>query len=57
MPETSGKRREKKPEGEDLALLEQIQQVSPEAGVQFLEYLVLQRRSTVSHMSGQLNIS
>jgi len=45
MPETTGKRREK-PE-EDLALLEEITKADPAAGMQFLEYLVLQRRSTV----------
>ncbi|KIM35684.1 hypothetical protein M413DRAFT_326838 [Hebeloma cylindrosporum] len=40
----TGKRRER-PE-EDLALLEQIQESNPTAGAQYLEYLVLQRRST-----------
>ena len=45
MPETTGKRRER-PE-EDLALLEEITKAGPAAGMQFLEYLVLQRRSTV----------
>jgi vacuolar protein sorting-associated protein 3 len=39
------KRRER-PE-EDLELLEQIREVNPVAGMQFLEYLVLQKRSTV----------
>ena len=45
MPETTGKRRER-PE-EDLALLEEITKADPAAGMQFLEYLVLQRRSMV----------
>jgi hypothetical protein len=45
MPKDSGKRRER-PE-EDLALLEQIKDANEEAGAQYLEYLVLQRRSTV----------
>lgn len=45
MPKDSGKRRER-PE-EDLALLEQIMAANEEAGAQYLEYLVLQRRSTV----------
>lgn len=46
MPKDSGKRRER-PE-EDIALLEQIQEANPAAGAQYLEYLVLQRRSSVS---------
>jgi len=45
MSRDMGKRRER-PE-EDLELLEQIRDVDPVAGVQFLEYLVLQKRSTV----------
>lgn len=45
MPRDAGKRREK-PE-EDIALLEQIQEANPAAGTQYLEYLVLQRRTTV----------
>ena len=45
MTRDTGKRRER-PE-EDIALLEQIQDVSPAAAVRYLEYLVLQRRSTV----------
>jgi hypothetical protein len=49
MPKDSGKRRER-PE-EDIALLEQIQDASPAAGAQYLEYLVLQRRSSVSNSS------
>ncbi|KAH9478601.1 Transforming growth factor-beta receptor-associated protein 1 [Psilocybe cubensis] len=44
MPRDIGKRREK-PE-EDIALLEEIQKADPAAGVQYLEYLVLQRWST-----------
>lgn len=46
MPRDAGKKRER-PE-EDIAMLEQIQEANPVAGVQYLEYLVLQRRSTVS---------
>lgn len=45
MPKDNGKRRER-PE-EDIALLEQIQDANPSAAAQYLEYLVLQRRSTV----------
>lgn len=45
MPRDSGKRREKA--DEDIALLEQIQGANPAAAVRYLEYLVLQRRSTV----------
>lgn len=48
MPKDTGKRRER-PE-EDLVLLEKIKGANPAAGFQFLEYLVLQRRSTVSHL-------
>lgn len=48
MPRDTGKRRER-PE-EDIALLNQIQEVSSDAATQFLEYLVLQRRSSVSEM-------
>ncbi|PPQ88786.1 hypothetical protein CVT25_010472 [Psilocybe cyanescens] len=44
MPRDAGKKRER-PE-EDIAMLEQIQEANPVAGVQYLEYLVLQRRST-----------
>ena len=43
----TGKRRDR-PE-EDLALLEQVTEASKEAGQMFLEYLVLQRRSSVCH--------
>ncbi|GLB39648.1 putative vacuolar sorting protein 39 domain 2 [Lyophyllum shimeji] len=52
MPKDSGKRRER-PE-EDLALLESIRAANPEAGVQFLEYLVLQRRSSSRQLHTQL---
>ncbi|KAF8812135.1 hypothetical protein BYT27DRAFT_7252199 [Phlegmacium glaucopus] len=44
MPRDTGKRKER-PE-EDIALLEQIQDANPTAAVRYLEYLVLQRRST-----------
>jgi hypothetical protein len=36
---------------EDLELLEKIREVSHMAEVQFLEYLVLQKKSTVSFLS------
>ncbi|KAG6865541.1 hypothetical protein C0991_001734 [Blastosporella zonata] len=48
MPKDSGKRREK-PE-EDLALLEAIKEANPAAGIQYLEYLVLQRKSSSPHL-------
>ncbi|THV05369.1 hypothetical protein K435DRAFT_961137 [Dendrothele bispora CBS 962.96] len=44
MPRDNGKRRDKGEE--DFALLEQIKQTSPAAVIQFLEYLILQKRST-----------
>ncbi|KAG6833263.1 hypothetical protein H0H87_009438 [Tephrocybe sp. NHM501043] len=44
MPKDSGKRRER-PE-DDLALLESIKEANPAAGLQYLEYLVLQRKSS-----------
>ncbi|KAF5384226.1 hypothetical protein D9615_003441 [Tricholomella constricta] len=44
MPKDSGKRRERP--DEDLALFESIKEANPAAGIQFLEYLVLQRRSS-----------
>ncbi|KAI0312172.1 hypothetical protein OF83DRAFT_1287071 [Amylostereum chailletii] len=40
----SNKRNQKT--GDDLAMLQQIRAANPEAGLQFLEHLVLQRRST-----------
>jgi hypothetical protein len=43
-----GKRRER-PE-EDLELFEQIREANSVAGMQFLEYLVLQKRSTVCYV-------
>jgi hypothetical protein len=33
--------------GDDVALLHQVRDANPAAGDQFLEYLVLQKRSTV----------
>ena len=45
MSRDIGKRKER-PE-EDIALLEQIQDANPAAAIRYLEYLVLQRRSTV----------
>jgi len=55
MPRDTGKRREK-PE-EDIALLDQIQQANTAAGVQYLEYLVLQRRSLVSALFGNISLN
>ena len=48
MPRDVGKRRER-PE-EDIALLNKIEVANPSAAVDFLEYLVLQRRNSVSHL-------
>lgn len=45
MPRETGKRPQR-PE-DDLSLLEQIREANPAAGAQFLEYLVLQKRSSV----------
>ena len=49
MSRDMGKRRER-PE-EDIALLEQIQDANPAAAIRYLEYLVLQRRSTVCSLT------
>lgn len=51
----SGKRRER-PE-EDLELLEHIREANSAAGIQFLEYLVLQKRSTSREIHTQLAMS
>lgn len=45
MPRDTGKRRER-PE-EDIALLNRIHEANSAAADQYLEYLVLQRRSSV----------
>ncbi|KAG6896421.1 hypothetical protein C0992_008386 [Termitomyces sp. T32_za158] len=45
MPKDTGKRRERP--DEDLALLEAITEANKEAGMQYLEYLVIQRKSSV----------
>ncbi|RDB17168.1 Transforming growth factor-beta receptor-associated protein 1 [Hypsizygus marmoreus] len=55
MPKDGGKRRER-PE-EDLALLEQIKEANPAAGIQYLEYLVIQRRSSSRNLHTQLAVS
>ncbi|KAF8878476.1 hypothetical protein CPB84DRAFT_1817502 [Gymnopilus junonius] len=55
MPRDTGKRREK-PE-EDIALLEQIQEANPVAGTQYLEYLVLQRRTSSRELHMRLALS
>ncbi|KJA17616.1 hypothetical protein HYPSUDRAFT_46248 [Hypholoma sublateritium FD-334 SS-4] len=55
MPKDNGKRRER-PE-EDIALLEQIQDANPAAAAQYLEYLVLQRRSTSRELHMKLALS
>ncbi|KAG6867665.1 hypothetical protein C0993_012565 [Termitomyces sp. T159_Od127] len=44
MPQDTGKRRERP--DEDLALLEAITEVNKEAGMQYLEYLIIERKST-----------
>ncbi|KAG5716916.1 Transforming growth factor-beta receptor-associated protein 1 [Termitomyces sp. T112] len=44
MPKDTGKRRERP--DEDLALLEAIKEANAAAGMQYLEYLVLQRKSS-----------
>ena len=49
MSRDIGKRRER-PE-EDIALLEQIQDANAAAALRYLEYLVLQRRSTVCSLA------
>jgi hypothetical protein len=49
MSRDIGKRRER-PE-EDIALLEQIQDANLAAANRYLEYLVLQRRSSVCHLA------
>lgn len=46
MPRDVGKRRERP--AEDVILLNKIEEANPSSAVQFLEYLVLQRRSSVS---------
>ncbi|KAF9530289.1 hypothetical protein CPB83DRAFT_868731 [Crepidotus variabilis] len=52
MPKDTGKRRER-PE-EDISLLKQIQEASPSAAAQFLEFLVLQRRSSSKELHSKL---
>ncbi|KAJ7046834.1 hypothetical protein C8F04DRAFT_1061878 [Mycena alexandri] len=52
MPRESGKRPHR-PE-DDLSLLEQIREANPAAGAQFLEYLVLQKRSSSRDLHTQL---
>ncbi|KAJ3492453.1 hypothetical protein NLJ89_g11233 [Agrocybe chaxingu] len=52
MPRDTGKRKER-PE-EDIALLEQIQEANAAAGAQYLEYLVLQRRSSSKELHMRL---
>ncbi|KAF8064149.1 hypothetical protein FPV67DRAFT_1503662 [Lyophyllum atratum] len=55
IPKDSGKRRER-PE-EDLALLQSVKEANPQAGIQFLEYLVLQRRSSSRQLHTSLAVS
>ena len=55
IPRETGKRREK-PE-EDIALLNQIEEANPAAGVQYLEYLVLRRRSNVCLLPSPCSLS
>lgn len=49
MSRDIGKRRERP--DEDIALLEQIQNANATAAIRYLEYLVLQRRSTVCYLA------
>lgn len=46
LTSSSGKRRDKRED--DEALLTRIQEANPQAGFQFLEHLILAKRSTVS---------
>ncbi|KAJ6630857.1 hypothetical protein B0H10DRAFT_1983437 [Mycena sp. CBHHK59/15] len=55
MPRETGKRPQR-PE-DDLALLERIQEANPSAGAQFLEYLVLQKRSSSRDLHTRLAMS
>ncbi|KAJ7235454.1 hypothetical protein B0H12DRAFT_1141579 [Mycena haematopus] len=52
MPRETGKRPHR-PE-DDISLLEQIREANPTAGAQFLEYLVLQKRSSSRDLHTQL---
>ncbi|KAJ7709853.1 hypothetical protein B0H17DRAFT_1155701 [Mycena rosella] len=52
MPRETGKRPQRP--DDDLALLEQIREANPAAGAQFLEYLVLQKRSSSRDLHTQL---
>ncbi|KAF9479756.1 hypothetical protein BDN70DRAFT_906111 [Pholiota conissans] len=55
MPKDAGKRRER-PE-DDVALLDQIYEANPAAGAQYLEYLVLQRRSSSRELHMKLALA
>ncbi|KAF4618694.1 hypothetical protein D9613_009798 [Agrocybe pediades] len=55
MPRDNGKRREKP--DEDIALLNQIHEANAAAGAQYLEYLILQRRSTSRELHTRQAIS
>ncbi|KAG2008787.1 hypothetical protein CC2G_014181 [Coprinopsis cinerea AmutBmut pab1-1] len=59
LRDTGGKRRdrERTATGEDLALLEQIELESPAAAKQYLEYLVLQKRSQSKELHNRLALS
>ncbi|KAJ7097878.1 hypothetical protein B0H15DRAFT_945449 [Mycena belliarum] len=52
MPRDTGKRPQR-PE-DDLSLLEQIREANPAAGAQYLEYIVLQKRSVSRELHTQL---
>ncbi|KAJ6596948.1 hypothetical protein DFH09DRAFT_106793 [Mycena vulgaris] len=52
MPRETGKRPQR-PE-DDISLLEQIREANPDAGAQFLEYLVLQKRGSSRDLHSQL---
>ncbi|KAJ7219323.1 hypothetical protein GGX14DRAFT_591509 [Mycena pura] len=54
-PRESGKRPQQP--DDDLSLLHQIREANPAAGAQFLEYLVLQKRSTSRDLHTQLAVA
>ncbi|TFK38259.1 hypothetical protein BDQ12DRAFT_735823 [Crucibulum laeve] len=54
---TGGKRRERERPEDDVALLAEIEQANPEAGQRYLEWLVLQRRSSSKDLHTRLALS
>ncbi|KAG6861142.1 hypothetical protein C0995_003410 [Termitomyces sp. Mi166 len=55
MPKDTGKRRERP--DDDVALLDAIKEANAEAGVQYLEYLVLQRKSSSRQLHDMFAVS